>query len=139
MNTGQKSGIAYKDDADRREFDRYAIDFEVEVRGLTHAGVPFCEQTKLRDISGGGLSLVTTCHEHYRHDQTLELKIKLPDTDKTESFMLCDAVVVWAGKSAASNSEHDPTWIGIVLSEKRTIETHERAPTGPGQGPRRSP
>lgn len=124
--------MPYKDGTEQREFDRYAIDLEVEVRGLTQAGVPFCEQTRLRDISGGGVSLFTTCHEHYRRDQPLELKIRLPDTDRVESFMLCDAIVVWANRPGSANGEHDAACIGIVLSEKRTLETHERASTRPG-------
>ncbi|OIO70865.1 MAG: hypothetical protein AUJ58_01650 [Zetaproteobacteria bacterium CG1_02_55_237] len=121
---------------DRREFKRYAIDYEVEIHGLSLEGVPFCEQARLIDISCEGARLITVFPEYYRHGQELTVKIKLPNTDQMEAYILCNASVAWAQSPEAIEDGDESVSIGIHLGEQRTFESCKKPPaTTPENGP----
>ena len=107
-----------------RAYDRYSIDFEVEVTGLSQNGDPFCDQGQLQNISGGGVSLLTNHAGHYKCGQSLRLKIWLPGTDELEAFMRCDATVERMNLTEASAVEGDAVLIGVSLDKQMTFESH---------------
>jgi len=114
------------DFSELRTFDRQPIDFEVEVSGLSQACEPFCDRGVLRDISGGGVGLVTHNPGHYKCDQKLKLNIKLPSVDKMDAFMLCEVTVEWIRPIESSDSETDAVLIGVSLSSQMSFESRQR-------------
>jgi len=124
-------------DSERREYERYLTDLEVEVHGRLQDGQPFCDHLQLQNISGGGVGLLTRLPHRYSIGQNLTLRIKLPSTDRIESFMLCKAIVKWEYPNNASDAAEQPTVIGLCIGE-RSIEHRERKPGGDaGDGHRR--
>ena len=112
-----------------RTFDRKPIDFEVEVTGLSQASEPFSDWGTLRDISGGGIGLVTHNPDCYKCNQELKLKIKLPSVDKMDAFMLCEVTVAWIRSIEPSELEAEAALIGVSLSSQMTFESRQR-PSG---------
>jgi len=110
---------------ERREYERYTTDFEVEVRGLFQDGEAFIDHTRLHNISGGGVGLLSCFPTYYSIGQNLTLSISLPATDTLESFMLCEAIVKWIYPNDIANGIEKPTVIGLSIG-KRSIEQQTR-------------
>lgn len=122
-------------DSERREYERYDTDLELEVRGRLADGESFCDEAKLHNISGGGVGLLSHSPGYYSRGQSLNLTIRLPATDRLESFMLCVASVKWVVPNDAADAIDQPAVIGIRIL-KRSIEHRERqtgSDTGSGQ------
>ena len=122
-------------DENRRDYDRYPTDAEVDVRGRSQEDNPFCNQARLSDISGEGACLLTKHPEFYSQGQDLLVRIRLPDTDQLESFICCEASVRWILSSERLNEKNDPVSIGIHLHEHRTLESRKRASVLPEEQP----
>jgi len=114
-----------------RTFDRKPIDFEVEVTGLSQASEPFSDWGTLRDISGGGVGLVTHNPGYYECNQELKLQIKLPSVDELDAFMLCDVTVAWIRSIEPSELEEEAALIGVSLSSQMTFESRQRPSDNP--------
>ncbi len=62
---------------DRRDFDRFPADFEIEVAAQDSEGRKYKEKTVLRNISGGGAKFITQQDGKYFPGQLLEMTIML--------------------------------------------------------------
>jgi len=85
---------------DRRDFDRFPIDFTIEVSGKSSDGRIHRESTILSDISGGGAKFITRHPDRYFPDQQLDLTIYLPGTKEVKAQMKGIARVVRIGYPA---------------------------------------
>jgi hypothetical protein len=79
---------------DRRDFDRFPIEFTVEVVTQDSDGKKHKEQTVLMDISGGGARFITREAEQYFPGQLLEITIYLPGAEGVKAHMRGRATVV---------------------------------------------
>ena len=64
--------------SDKRDFDRFPIELDMELMGTDREGKKFFETALLKDVSGQGISFVTNLVDNYFTGQQLELKINLP-------------------------------------------------------------
>jgi hypothetical protein len=84
---------------DRRGFDRFPIEFVIEVSGKDNDGRTHKEKTTLQDISGEGAKFITQHPDRYFQGQNLELVIYLPGTNEVKAQMRGKARVVRIGDS----------------------------------------
>jgi hypothetical protein len=61
--------------SDRRDFDRFPADFEIEVAAEDSEGKKYKEKTVLRNISGGGAKFITQQDGKYFPGQILEMTV----------------------------------------------------------------
>jgi len=103
--------------ADTRQFQRFPIDFKIEVVAHDRNGEAHKENTILEDISGEGARFLTENAERYFVEQSLEVSIFLPGTDEVQATMKGTAKVVWIGpcSNAASRGKAQPVCIAIKL------------------------
>ena len=81
-------------ESDKREFDRFPIEFMLEVFAEDVEGKIFEDTAVLKDVSGGGGKFQTQKSDMYFPDQLLEITILLPGTDEMEAYMKAKAIVV---------------------------------------------
>jgi len=79
---------------DRREFERYSLTFEAEIKAEDGQGNAYTEVAVLRNISGGGVGFATKMVERYFRGQEIHISITLPPTGKSKSTMEGQARVV---------------------------------------------
>ncbi len=79
---------------DRREFNRFSVEFVVEVAAEDAAGNRFEDKAALNDVSGGGAKFTTQQDDRYFPGQELEVNIYLPGTDDVKARMRAKATVV---------------------------------------------
>jgi len=79
---------------DRRNFDRFPIEFVMEVAAEDSEGEKYQENTVLKDISGEGASFITQQAGKYFLGQSLELTIHLPPTSDVKACMRGTATVL---------------------------------------------
>lgn len=79
---------------DRRAFDRFPIEFEIEVRSEDAGTEIYKEKALLKNISGEGIKFVTRKSNRYSLDQKLEIFIYLPANNEVKARMKGDATVV---------------------------------------------
>jgi len=110
----------------RRQFDRFQIDFHVEVLLQDNEGKVLREQTTLEDISGEGAGFLTRKAERYSLGKPLELIIYLPGTDEVQASMKGKAKVVRIGPcgNAASSGEAQPVCVAVELDAPLCFERH---------------
>ena len=82
---------------DRRDFDRFPIEFPIEVSGKDSDGRTHREKTTLDDISGEGAKFITHHPDRYFPNQPLDLTIYLPGTKAVKARMKGRAKVVRIG------------------------------------------
>jgi response regulator RpfG family c-di-GMP phosphodiesterase len=82
------------DHSEKRDFDRFSIELEIEVSGKDSAGKIFREKTVLKDASGGGVSFLSRSVEYYSAGQLLELTIFLPGAPNLFALFVGAAKVV---------------------------------------------
>jgi len=116
-----------QDYSEHRIFERYPIDFDAEVNGRTQSGDSFEDNSVLRNISGGGVCLLTDHPGFYRLGQKVRLRIRLPDTDKLEAYMVCNACVAWVHTTAATELEAEIVYIGLSLIDPLMFESHKQS------------
>jgi c-di-GMP-binding flagellar brake protein YcgR len=80
--------------SDRRDFDRFPIEFEIQVAAQDSEGKKCSENTILRNISGGGARFMTQQASKYPTGQPLEVAVFLTGTDKVKARMREKATVV---------------------------------------------
>jgi hypothetical protein len=88
---------------DRRDFDRFPIEFAVEVATKDSEGKEYRELTVLMDISGGGARFITREAEKYYPGQLLEMTICLPGTKGVKAHMRGMATVVRVDTSSGTS------------------------------------
>jgi len=99
---------------DRRGFDRFPIDFTIEVSGKSSDGRTHRERTTLSDISGGGAKFITHHPDRYFPDQQLDLTIYLPGPKEVKAQMKGMARVVRIG-DLGDIPEAGETSIAVML------------------------
>ncbi len=96
----------------QRDFERFPLDFLVEVTGLSQSGKAFSDIGKMSDISGGGLCFSTVHSGWYAVGQKVAIQVYLPGTDELDASMASDGIVVWV---------HCPDWHKDAKAEKARI------------------
>jgi hypothetical protein len=79
---------------DRRDLDRYPIEFEIQLAAQDSEGKKYSENTILRNISGGGARFMTQQASKYFTGQPLEVAVFLTGTDKVKARVRGKATVV---------------------------------------------
>jgi len=101
-----------------REFERFPIEFEVEVYAREGSGRHHLETAGLRDVSNGGVCFFSTCPNIYVIGQLLFLSIHLPGTDKVDAAMQGEVTVIWIGKQKESPpNEPGRSYIGVCMDD----------------------
>lgn len=98
---------------DQREFERYMLQFGVEIYDA--ATGMLIETARLKDVSGSGIRFLSTHPDAYVPGQEISLVIRLPGTDTMAAHMYGHGAVVWI----AGKPEHgEAAWpIGVNLSD----------------------
>ncbi len=116
--------MSEKKHEDYREFERHPIDFSIEVCPASDQATPFFDQSKLNNISGGGVCFSTLQPEFYYAGQHVALKVRMPGTDQVDASMECQAKVVWihyAGQPDDQERKH--ALIGVCLDGFMSFES----------------
>ncbi|MFQ5582567.1 MAG: PilZ domain-containing protein [Mariprofundaceae bacterium] len=95
----------------RREFERFTIEFEIEVSLLNDDTHTSSETAVLNDVSGGGVCFSTTRPELYSVGDRLAVAIKLPGTDTVNAKMTGLGTIAWIGSEGSSTRR---ARVGIV-------------------------
>jgi len=108
----------------RRQFDRFQIDFHVEVLLQDNEGKVLREQTTLEDISGEGAGFLTRKAEMYSLEKSLELIIYLPETNEVKAAMRAKAKVVRIEpcNDSAASGEPQPVCVAVKLVQPLQFE-----------------
>jgi hypothetical protein len=101
---------------DRRDFDRFPIEFTVKVATEDSDGKEYEEQTVLMDISGAGARFITREAEKYFPGQLLEMTICLPGTKGIKAHMRARATVVRVDASSGTSD------VAVKLDESLRFE-----------------
>lgn len=80
--------------SDKREFERFPMEFVLEVAAEDVEGKTFNEKAVLKNISGGGAKFTTQQADKYFTGQSLEMTIYLPGTNNVKGHMKGKATVV---------------------------------------------
>jgi len=109
---------------DRRNFDRFPIEFVMEVSTEDIEGKKYKENTVLKDISGEGARFITQQVGKYFLGQSLELTIHLPGSDEVKACMIGKATVLRIDSPTDSKIEHksQETFIAIKLAAPLRFE-----------------
>lgn len=100
---------------DRRDFDRFPAQFEIEVAAQDSEGRKWSEKTILKDISGGGAQFITQQVGKYFTGQLLEMTVFLTGTDMVEARMKGKATVVRIDPSSNSGIGEKTRGAGIAV------------------------
>jgi len=103
------------DNTDRRGFERFSMEFVVEVASKDVEEKIFNEKTVLKDISGGGAKFITRNTQRYFLGQLLDLKIYLPGTDDVKGYMKGEATVVRIDPFDSSGIDEKNQGAGIAI------------------------
>ena len=88
--------------SDRRGFDRFPIEFVIEVVAQDSEGRRYKEKTVLKNISGGGAQFLTQQAGKYFAGQQLEMTVFLTGTNMVKARMRGKATVVRIDPSSNS-------------------------------------
>jgi hypothetical protein len=88
---------------DRREFNRFSVEFVVEVAAEDAAGNRFEDKAALKDVSAAGAKFTTQQDDRYFPGQELGVNIYLPGTDDVKARMRAKATVVRIDQSGSSD------------------------------------
>lgn len=104
--------------AGRREFERFPVEFKVEVHALEGVIRHYLEDACLRDVSGGGACFSSVCPDMYSIGQRLLLTIHLPGTDKMNATMEGEAIVAWIGEQeGVASNKPAGSRIGVMMDD----------------------
>lgn len=104
-----------KNKPDRRDFDRFPIEFEIEVAAQDSEGKKYSENTILRNISGGGARFITQQASKYFTGQPLEVTVFLTGTDKVKACMRGKATVVRIDASTNSGIDEKTPRMDVAV------------------------
>ena len=103
------------DNTDRRGFERFSMEFVVEIASKDVEEKIFNEKEVLKDISGGGAKFITRNARRYFLGQLLDLKIYLPGTDDVKGYMKGEATVVRIDPFDSSEIDEKNQGAGIAV------------------------
>lgn len=99
---------------ERRSYERFEIEIEVEIFDMDGASREYLETATLQDISGGGARFVSKNPERYSIGQRLFVAIVLPGTESRHPNMQGKATVIWVGDDGESE---DGSGIGLRMDD----------------------
>lgn len=117
-------------DANRRAYDRFALDLKVRVCAPGGDGRQMLEDSVLRDVSGGGASFASRDPGRYHIGQRLRLVIMLPGTDRIDARLEGFATVVHVDRPGAD----DAALIGVSMDDMLDFRRSAIPPEGEGDG-----
>ena len=88
--------------SERRAFNRFPMEFVLEVSAKDSEGKEFNERTVLKDISGDGAKFITQQARKYFPGQSLEMTIYLPGPNDVKADMRGKATIVRIDPSSNS-------------------------------------
>ncbi len=108
----------------RRSFERYPLDFPVEITGASRSGASFSDCGTMSNVSGAGLCF-STAHAHwYAVGQQLTVHICMPGTDELDASMAAAARVVWIhDPEQQQGSREEAVLIGLAMDGCMAFET----------------
>ena len=117
---------------ERREFERFPLDFIIQVTGLDRKGKEHRERSILTDISGEGAKFLTGKPDTYFVGQDLEMIIYLPGAKELKAFMRGRATVVRidAPRDTGMKGEARETGIAVAFEARLDFERGNREITG---------
>ena len=80
--------------SDRREYNRFHLEFVMEINAKDPNGNEFTEKTTSKDVSGGGTNFITHMPERYYPGQILQMTFYLPGTKKVNARMKANGQTV---------------------------------------------
>ena len=103
--------------SNKRNFDRFPLEFEMEVVAKDIEGKGFKEKTVLIDISGGGAKFTSRLADNYYLGQPLKLTINFLESDVKTSRVEGNATVVRINKlnDSVVNNKDQVVSIAITL------------------------
>jgi len=101
---------------DRREFDRFPIEFVLEVSSEDSEGREFNERTVLKDISGDGAKFITQQARKYFPGQSLEMTIYFPGPNDVKADMRGKATIVRIDPSSNSGISEKSQEMSIAVT-----------------------
>ena len=101
--------------SDRREFERFPIDFRLGVYGEDAYGKKFEDKAVLKDVSGGGVNFLTQKSDIYFSGQLLEITIFLPKIGEVEAHMKTKATVVRIDRPTDSEKKNESRGRSIAV------------------------
>lgn len=104
--------MVQENDAERRESERFAMDFKISIHDIHEGGQSFLEDAVLRDVSGVGVSFLSRMSERYHPGQRLYISIVLPGTDHLEARLEGNATVVRIGQITDGRA-----FVGVSMDE----------------------
>ena len=108
----------------QRDFERYPLDFLIEVDGVSGSDEPFSDRGEMRNISGSGICYFTDHPDWYAVGQQLNIHVRLPGTDNLAASMSSEARVIWIHFSDRPNANGDAkAMVGISVSGRMIFET----------------
>ncbi len=98
---------------ERRAFNRFPVEFMMEVSAEDSEGNKFNEKTMLKNISGGGAKFITQQAGKYFPGQSLEMTIHLPSTIDVKACMRGTATVLRIDPSSNKDIGEKCQGVGI--------------------------
>ena len=116
--------------SENRIFERFAVEFEIEVSVLDGEDVIASETGILSNISGGGICFSSNRPELYSVGKRVIVTIRLPGTDAIEATMTGRGTIVWVG---AADSDARRAKVGIMTDTPLSFDrsTHHEPPANP--------
>ena len=126
-------GEMMKNRVDNRAFERFLLEFEMEVSAESREGKKSKEKVMLKDISGGGAKFLSRADGGYYPGQSLDLSIHLPGSPEVRAGFRGRARVVRTRPARDVTVEgKSREWCVVIQFETRLqFERLDReAPTG---------
>lgn len=110
---------------EQRSFERFPLDFLVEVSGIPGSGKTFVDKGYMRDVSGSGLCFSTAHIDAYTVGQELQIRVCLPGTDELAASMVSSAKVAWIHVlESQESSPETKALIGIAMDGCMAFESN---------------
>jgi hypothetical protein len=116
-------------DANRRAYERFALDLKVRVHAAGGDGRQVLEDSVLRDVSGSGAAFPSRDPGRYHIGQRLLLVIQLPGTDRIDARLEGHATIIRIGGPGAD----DPALIGVTMDDMLDFRRSDIPPEGTGE------
>ena len=100
---------------DRREFERFLIDFPLVVFAEDIEGKKIKDRCVLKNVSGSGAQFFTQQYDIYFPGQLLDITIFLPKTSEVEAHMQTKATVIRVDRPADSEKKNKNRGCGIAV------------------------
>lgn len=94
---------------DKRQYQRYEVHYDAEI--YDHSGNELLERVRLKNISGGGVCLLSRQPERYSLSQSIVISIALPPMERASARLKGVGKVVRIGERDADGT----TPVGVLV------------------------